>query len=212
MMDITVFWESVAALRRAEAITLVITMIVPLLSGSILFTLRHRIKTLQRQSLEIQEESHQGETERLARANRRLEQDLENVKKETSALRQMTAPRSLTPLQEDILLENLRGVQSSPVIVSAYAFEEESAVYAIQIAAVLRKANWDVTVNKASMNDFKGISFGTINLMHRPLSGMRELAQAFQRAHLDFRQRDILPDSIAGPLQDGSLLIVVGRK
>ena len=62
------------------------------------------------------------------------------------------------------------------------------------------------------MNDFKGVSLGSVNLMRRPLAGERELKDALAAAHVDVRQRDIAPETIAGSLQDGSLLVVVGRK
>ena len=103
-------------------------------------------------------------------------------------------------------------MQASPVIVCAYSFEEESVAYATDIAEALRKAHWEVTLNKASMNDFKGIGLGSVNLTRQPLKGLHELAQAFAAAHIELRQRQIDPESIAGALQDGSLLVVVGRK
>jgi len=137
---------------------------------------------------------------------------LETAQTELTALQHLAAPRQITAFQEDVLLDKLRGVKAAPVIVSAYAFEEESVSYATQIAAVLRKANWDVTLNKTSMNDFKGVSLGKINLMNQPVSGLRELSQALADAHLDLHQREIRQESIAGQLQDGCLLVVVGRK
>jgi hypothetical protein len=206
------FWESVAALRRAEFITLIVTLVLPLLSGTILLTLRHRIKTLLDQTTQIQGAFYHDSVERLVEKNDALSHRLGTAGTELTTLRQVTAPREITSVQEDILLEKLRGASAAPVIVAAYAFEDESASYAAEIAAVLRKAGWNVSVNKSSMNDFKGISLGKIALMHQPLSGLHELAQAFTEARLDLRQRDIHPDTIAGQLEDGRLLVVVGRK
>jgi len=206
------FWDSIAALRRAEFITVIVTMLVPLLSGTVLLTLRHRIKTLLNQTTQIQGAFYHDSVERLVEKNRALSHHLGTAGQELTMLRQVTASRQITPVQEDILLEKLRGVRAAPVTVAAYAFEEESASYAAEIAAVLQKAGWNVALNKSSMNDFKGISLGKIALMHQPLAGLHELAQAFTEAHLDLRQRDIHPDTIAGALQDGCLLVVVGRK
>jgi hypothetical protein len=206
------FWESVGALRRAELLTIITTMVFPLLSGTVLLTLRHRIKTLLNKTAQIQGAFYHDSVERLVEKNRALAHHLGTTGEELTTLRQATAPREITAAQEDILLEKLRGVNAAPVIVAAYAFEDESASYAAQIAAVLRKAGWSITLNKSSMNDFKGISLGKIALMHQPLSGLHELAQAFTEARLDLRQRDIRSDTIAGQLQDGCLLVVVGRK
>jgi hypothetical protein len=206
------FWDSVADLRRIEFLLLLVTMIVPLLCGTVLLSIRHRVKTLQTQSSESRGYSFQETTEKLHVKNQRLENDLERARRELASLRDRTAPRQLSPMQEDILLEKLRGVQAAPVIVSAYTEEDESAVYAQQIATALRRAGWNVTFNKSSMNDFKGVCLGTVNLMRKPLAGLHELAEALSAARIDLHQRDIAADSIAGPLQDGSLLVVVGRK
>jgi len=206
------FWQSVAMLRKAEFVTLVVTMIVPLLGGTLLLTLRHRIRALQDQTTQIQAAFYHESVEHLQEKNHALAHRLGTAGTELDTLRQVTAPRHITSVQEDILLEHLRGVNASPVIVSAYSFEDESASYAGQIAAVLRKAGWKVSVNKASMNDFKGVSLGEVALMHQTLSGLHELVQAFTEAHLDLRQREIGLDSIAGQLEDGSLLVIVGRK
>src|SRR5207244_7076293 len=99
-----------------------------------------------------------------------------------------------------------------PVVVSALVDDEESYAYATQIAGSLRHAGWTVTLNRASMNDFKGVGLGTVNLMRRPMAGMRELAAALSAARVDARQREIQPDSLAGSLRDGSVWVVVGRK
>jgi hypothetical protein len=211
-MDLWTFWESVAALRRIEFITLVATMIFPVLSGTVLIGIRHRIKTLQAQSAHTEGSFHEDHVLRLENKNSDLVDDLERARRELAVLRRQTAPRQISPIQEDILLEKLRPVKAAPVIVAAYAFEEESASYAAEIAVVLRKAHWDVTFNKASMNDFKGISLGKINLMNQPVPGLRELLDAFTEARLDLRPHEIPPDSIAGQLQDGSLIVVVGRR
>jgi hypothetical protein len=206
------FWNSVMVLRRIEVVALLATMIVPILCGTVLLTVRHRIKTLLNQTSESQGVSYEENVQRLQTKTHELGKELENAREELTALRRMTARRQITESQENILLEKLRSVKASPVIVAAYSFEEESAAYATEIAGVLRKANWDVTLNKASMNDFKGISLGSVNLANRPLTGLHELAQALMAAHVDLHQRDIAPESIAGSLQDGSLLVVVGRK
>lgn len=199
-------------LRKCEFIIMLAVMVTPLVGGAMLLTIRQRIKTLQSQSFQSQGMSYQDQVQSLETKNDRLSQDLARARSELTSLRRMTAPRQITESQENILLEQLRGVKASPVIVSAYAFEEESASYAAEIAAALRKAGWQVIVNKASMNDFKGISLGTVNLTRQPLFGLHELAQAFTAAHMDLIQREIVPDTIAGRLQDGCLLIVVGRK
>ena len=187
-------------------------MVVPLLGGTFLLSLRYRIRTLLERSGETQTAFYQGNVGRRDYTIQVLRDQLHQAKSELSAFKSVHAPRHLSAAQEDILVEKLRGAKAAPVIVSAYAFEEESAAYAAQIAAALRKADWAVTLNKASMNDFKGISLGKIALMHQPLEGLHELAEAFSEAHLDLRQRDINLDSIAGQVQDGSLLVVVGRQ
>jgi hypothetical protein len=211
-MDFGTFWESVGALRRLELITLLVTMVFPVLSGTLLLGIRHRLKTIQARSSQTQGAFFEDNVERLRSKNKTLTEELSRATREVETLRRQTAPRQITPLQEDILLEKLRGVQAAPVMVAAYAFEEESATYAAEIAAVLRKAHWDVTLNKASMNDFKGVSLGKIDLMHQPVPGLHELAQAFTEARIDLRPHEIRPDTIAGALQDGSLLVVVGRR
>jgi hypothetical protein len=205
-------WESVTDLRRIEFIALLVGMITPVLCGTILLTVRQRVKTLIDQSNQSQTFAHHESVQKLETLKQRLESDLVNTQKGLSALRRVTAPRQLTQADGDLLIEKLRGVKAAPVIVSAYSFEEESYDYAEQIAGALRQAGWDVTLNKASMNDFKGVSLGSVNLMRKPLSGLRELAEALATAHVDVHQREIAPDTIAGSLQDGSLLVVVGRK
>ena len=206
------FWDSISSLRQIEFIVIGVVMIVPLVCGSILFSVRHRIKTLQTQTSQSLGFSYQETVRKLEAQKHRLATGLESSGHEVAALRRINAPREITEQQENILVEKLRGVRAAPVTVSAYAFEDESAAYAAQIAGALRKAGWDVTLAKSSMNDFKGISLGTVNLMRRPINGLHELAEAFTAAHLELHQREIAPDSIAGSLQDGSLLVVVGRK
>ncbi len=211
-MDLWAIWQSVADLRRIEVIILIITMIVPLLGGSVLLSLRYRIRTLIDRTTETQTAFYHDNVTHRDYTIEVLRNELHQAKGELTSFKSVHAPRQLTAAQEDILVEKLRGAKGAPVIVSAYAFEAESASYATQIAAALRKADWSVTVNKASMNDFKGISLGEIALMHQPLTGLHELAGAFTEAHLDLRQREISLDSIAGQLQDGSLLVIVGRQ
>ena len=205
-------WESVAALRRVEFVTLLITLIVPLLSGTVLLTLRQSIKTLQSDSSQNQISFYEERVGRLERQNHTFALELQQARGHINTLQTAVAPRQISPYQTDLLLDRLRGVKAAPVLVAAYAFEEESALYAADIAAVLRKAHWDVSLNKASMNDFKGISLTKIDLMHQPVAGLRELSDALTEAKIDVRPREIKPDSIAGSLQDGTLLIVVGRK
>src|SRR5688572_9811187 len=124
------FWGSVTELRQIEYIALLITMIVPIVSGTILFTVRHRIKTIQTLSNQNQAASFRDNVHDLAMNKHQLIQELSTARKEVAALRRLTAPRQIDERQETILLERLRGVQASPVIVSAYAFEEESQSYA----------------------------------------------------------------------------------
>jgi hypothetical protein len=206
------FWESVTDLRRIEFIALLVGMITPVLCGTILLTVRQRVKTLIDQSNQSQTFAHHESVQKLETLKQHLESDLANTQRGLSALRRVTAPRQLTQADGDLLIEKLRGVKAAPVIVSAYSYEEESYDYAEQIAGALRQAGWNVTLNKASMNDFKGVSLGSVNLMRQPLVGLRELGDALAAAHVDVHQREIVPDTIAGSLQDGSLLVVVGRK
>jgi len=211
-MDLWTFWQSVASLRRVEFIMLIMTIVVPVLSGTVVLTLRQRIRILLNQTGETRGAFYHDHVEQLTIKNHALTRELSDAQAQIASYKKITAPRQLSAVQEDILLEKLQGVKAAPVIVAAYAFEDESAHYAAQIAAVLRKAHWDVSVNRASMNDFKGITLGKINLMHQPVAGLRELSQAFADAHLDLRQNEVRPDTIAGQMQDGSLLVVVGRK
>src|SRR5258708_25097019 len=146
------FWDSVADLRQFEHVFLLIIMIVPILCGTVVLSIRHRIKTLLTQSNESQGYTYSEHIQKLESRNRLWEKDLASTRKDLSNLRGLTAPRQLSAMQEDILLEKLRGIKAAPVIVSAYSFEEESAAYAQQIAAALRNAGWDVTYNKSSMN------------------------------------------------------------
>jgi hypothetical protein len=206
------FWESVSDLRRIEFIVILVTMILPIISGTVLLTIRQRIKTIHTQSTRNQGTTYQENVQALQEEKERQGRELANARGELSILRHVTAPRKITEAQEIALIDHLSGVKAAPVIVSAYAFEEESAAYAEQIVLVLRKAGWQASLNKTSMNDFKGISLGTINLTRKPIVGLHELAQAFTAARLELRQRETAPDSIAGQLQDGSLLVVVGRK
>jgi len=205
-------WDSVTELRRIEFIVLLVTMITPVLCGTVILSIRHRIKTLQMQSIQSERLTYEQTVHKLENKTQQLETNLQTNRHDLSSLRQMAAPRQLTAEQQQILLEKLRRVKAAPVIVAAYSFEEESAAYAAQIASVLRQAGWEVTINHASMNDFKGVSLGTVNLMRKPLIGLHELAEAFTAAQLELRQRNIAPDSIAGSLEDGSLLVIVGRK
>jgi hypothetical protein len=211
-MDWWAVWQSVAALRRIEFVTILITMIVPLLGGSVLLSVRFRIKALLDKSSETHTGFYQGNLSRRDYTIQVLREELQAARGELTSFKSIHSPRHLSAAQVDLLVEKLRGIKAAPIIVSAYAFEQESASYASQIAAALRQADLTVTLNKASMNDFKGLSLGSVALMHQPLDGLHELAAAFTEAHLDLRQREINLDSIAGPLQDGSLLVIVGRQ
>jgi len=193
-------------------VALLVAMIVPVVCGSILLTVHYRVKALVNKTTVIQGSSYEETLQRQENINRTLNQELQIAQAQLSTLRHVTAPRRLTEDQAQLLVGQLRGIKGSPVIVSAYAFEEESATYATQIAGALRNAGWEVTFNKASMNDFKGIRLATITQSPHPLQGQRELAQAFDAADLEVRQHQVAPDSIAGDLANGSLLIVVGRK
>ncbi len=206
------FWNSVAMLRQIEFVTLLIAMIVPVACGTLLLSVHYRIKSLVNKTTVIQGSSYEETLQRLENMNLSLRQELQMAQAQLGSLRHLTAPRQLSAQQAGILSEQLRGIQGSPVIVSAYAFEEESAAYATQIATALRNAGWVVTLNKASMNDFKGVTLSTVKITQKPTVGLHELAQAFSAAHLEVRQHQISPDSIAGQLEDGSLLVVVGRK
>ncbi len=206
------FWDSVADLRRIEFVALLVGMITPVLCGTLLLTVRQRVKTLLTQSSQSQVFTHHENVEKLESQKQRLESSLASSQKELLTLRRVTSPRQLTEADESVLIEKLRTVKGAPVIVAAYSYEEESHAYAAQIAGALRQAGWDVTFNKASMNDFKGVSLGSVNLMRQPLAGLRELSDALAAAHVDLHQREIDPETIAGSLQDGSLLVVVGRK
>jgi hypothetical protein len=206
------FWNSVTVLRRIEFITLVVMMAAPILCGTVLLSVRYRIKSLLNQTNVSQGLTYEENVQRLETSNHELRRDLEKATRELSGLRDLTAPRLITESQQNLIIDKLRGVPSAPVLVSAYAFEAESAAYAAAITAVLRKAGWQATMNKSSMNDFKGVSLGAVNAMNRTISGEHELAQAFAAARIEVHQRQIAPDSIAGQLQDGSLLVVVGRK
>src|SRR5689334_5535794 len=129
-MDWLAVWESAAVLRRIEFATILVTVLVPLLSGTVLLTVRHRLKTLQQSSFQNQHEYYDAKIETLEDKNRALSDALERAQRDVSGLRRQTAPRQLTLYQEDLLLERLRGVRAAPVTVAAYAFEDESAVYA----------------------------------------------------------------------------------
>jgi hypothetical protein len=206
------FWNSVLDLRRIELILLLLGMITPVLCGSLLLTLRSRVRNLIDQSQQSEGYSHHETTRKLESQKQGLVSELMSARRELNGLQRVTAPRQLSEMDARLLIDQLRGIHAAPVLVAAYNFEEESYGYASQIAAALRQAGWDVRLNKASMNDFKGITVGSVNLMRRPVAGQRELSQALEAAHVDIHQREISPDSIAGSLEDGSLLVVVGRK
>ena len=206
------FWESVTDLRRIELVALLVGILTPVLCGTILLTVRARVKTLMDRSSRSQGFSNEESVRKLETQIRHLEADLAVARQELGGLRRVTAPRALTEADQDSIVQRLRHAQGAPVIVAALVDDEESYAYATQIAASLRQAGWGVSLNRASMNDFRGVGLATVNLMQRPLAVMRPLAAALAAAHVDARERTILPDSIAGSLQDGSLLVVVGRK
>src|ERR1700690_323707 len=106
------FWDSVTDLRRIEFIFLLIAMITPLVCGTFLLTIRHRIKTLQTQTIQSQGFSYQEKVKKLETQKRHLEAGLESTGHELSSLRRVTAPRQITENQENILVEKLRGVQA----------------------------------------------------------------------------------------------------
>jgi len=205
-------WDSVTDLRQVEWVAVLVIMIAPLVGGTILLTARYRIKVLLNQAKASADYSQSENVKQLQDEIRHLDSELVNTRRELAALRQATAPRALSEAEERQIVAQLQGVKASPVIVCAYAMEDESYRYASQIAGALRQAGWEVTLNKASMNDFKGVTLGAVNLMQRPLLGQGELSNALRAAHVDLHPREVPQDSIAGPLQDGALLVVVGRK
>jgi hypothetical protein len=207
-----VFWDSVAALRKIEVLMILLSVGVPFFCGTVLFTVRHRIHHLLTRASETRGLSYQDNVERLENTNRLLSQDLKTAQGELSSLHRVLAPREISPAQEAVLLEKLSGVPGAPVILCSYALNEESAAYAEQLAGVLRKAGWSASLNRGSMNDFQGMTVGAVNLSGQKLPGSHELAQALLAASLDLRQVEVRPNSIAGRLEDGSLLVVVGRK
>lgn len=191
---------------------MVATVASPILFGSMLFTLRHRIRTLETHKNLNEALTYEEEVGQLRNAKHELTHELENMKSEMSDLKVIASPRELTEAEEKIILATLSDVKPTTVVISAYAFDDESAGYATQIGAVLRKAHWEVYFNKASMNEFKGITVTSFKKPFQELPGQRELAKAFLAAGLRLRQIRVRPDSIAGPLQDGAILIVVGSK
>src|SRR5882724_6282002 len=180
MRFVLAFWDSVADLRQIEFILLVVAMVTPLVCGTIVLTVRQRVKTLLTQSTESTGFSYSENVRKLASQKEHIQADLQRAHQELGTLRRVTAPRQLPAEDEQRLVSSLRGVRAAPVIVSAYNLEDESYAYAKAIASAIRQAGWEVTVNKSSMNDFKGVTLGTINLMQRPLTGLKELDHALK--------------------------------
>ena len=119
------FWESVADLRRIELVVLLIGMFTPVICGTVLLTVRHRIKVILEQSNRSQLFSTSETVEKLEAHIKRLESNLTSSRQENVVLHRVTAPRQLTEDAGNRLVETLRGIKAAPVIVSAYAFEEE---------------------------------------------------------------------------------------
>lgn len=206
------FWESVLILRKIDTVATWITIAVPVVSALVMFTVRHRMRTLETQHSTQMTLSHDAEVRRLAEANRELHASLKHSGKEITSLKKIIEPRILTQSQADVILKRLEGVTPLPVVVAAYGFDEESAGYGEQIAAVLKDADWPVTYTKSSLNDFKGVSVNMVSVVPPQSPALYALVEAFTAARFDLRRFEVRTDSIADPIKDGSLIVVVGRK
>jgi pyrimidine deaminase RibD-like protein len=140
--------------------------------------------------------------------------ELEKSKIEFERLRSEIEPRRITYDQRNTILYVLSTAVQRPtiVVIAPFLFDQESKNFAEQIGNVLKEAEWSIAINNTSVNDFKGISIACITAKQQPLPGYFELVNALKLAGINFSDYKMRDKSMMGPLNEGTILILVGRR
>jgi hypothetical protein len=82
--------------------------------------------------------------------------------------------------------------------------------FADQLAGIFRAAGWLIGgIGGSSLNDFPGVTVATsLSLMQTA----DHLCDALTQAGIHCGGADLAPNSLGGPIEPGSILIIVGRK
>lgn len=123
-----------------------------------------------------------------------------------------TAPWRLSPEQRKRILADLGPKPSSSVLIVCRLMDGESCDMAADLAAVLKGAGWIVVgPGENSLNSFFGIDVFSKSASG-PLGGADRLFAALSAAGLPCRSELVPADSLGGPVSDGTICVIVGRR
>lgn len=153
----------------------------------------------------------------LANAMTRLQNDyshaldsITQLNSQVETLRTTAVPRSLTPEQEKQLVRTLSKVVGVPVVIVSRMSDGESMDYGNQFGECIQKAGWEVSFNKLSLNDFKGVWVGYIGTNSEPTT-LTALVTSLTEIGVPLTNVTVRADSIGGQL-NGRIGLIVGRK
>ena len=195
------WWGNADILNRAVFWLTVATIVSPFIFGLAALFVQNRAKTLEDQQLA-----------RLRATNESLVRDLESGKQQVANLERRTAPWRLSPEQRKRIFANLGERPSYPVLIICRLMDGESCDMATDIVTVLKDAGWTVVGPGAnSLNSFFGVDVFSKSAAG-PLAGADRLLAALTAGGLPSRSEVVPADSLGGPVPDGTICVVVGRR
>ena len=132
-------------------------------------------------------------------------------KREIHKLTIKTGPWKLTQEQKQKLIQSLEKNSGDRIIIASRMMDDDSRIYAEDIASALKKANWSVDpVIKPSLDFFEGIVIFS-NVNDQKQSSLTTLLNALNSAGINFRIDKIGEKSIPKILPN-RIYIVVGYR
>lgn len=195
------WWNNVETLNRGVFWLTVAMIAAPFVFGLLALVVQNRAKALEDQRLET-----------LRMTNQSLAEDLQASKQQVAELERRTAPWRLSREQRERILSGLGSKPSSPVLVVCRLMDGESCDMAGDLASVLKAAGWTIIGPGAnSLNSFFGVNVFS-NSASGPLPGADRLLAAFTAAGLPCLSEPVPANSLGGPVADGTICIIVGRR
>jgi hypothetical protein len=96
------------------------------------------------------------------------------------------------------------------VVVISKMLDGESSEYADQIAAAIQKAGWEVSRNRSSLHNFRGLTAAMIG-ENSSKEDVAAVVGPLMAAQIPFQPQALNSNQVSGVL-NGKVAIVVGRK
>jgi hypothetical protein len=139
-----------------------------------------------------------------------LRSELIETSKKARELEEKTAPRHITEEQCSIIVNHLSKSQPFPVVVISKMLDGERSEYADQIAAAIQKAGWEVSRNRSSLHNFRGLTAAMIG-ENSSKEDVAAVVGPLMAAQIPFQPQALNSNQVSGVL-NGKVAIVVGRK